>query len=35
MRVEFVDEMHLNAGWTIRAHGQGNARWVLRQPAPT
>ena len=26
MRVEFVDEMHLNGGWNIRVHGQGNAR---------
>jgi hypothetical protein len=21
MRVEFFDEMHLNAGWNIRVHG--------------
>jgi hypothetical protein len=35
MRVEFVDDMHLNVGWNIRVHGQGNARQVLRQPAPT
>ena len=34
MHVEFVDEMHLNVGWNIRVHGQGNARRVLRQPAP-
>jgi hypothetical protein len=35
MRVEFVDEMHLNVGWNICVHGQGTARQVLRQPAPT
>jgi hypothetical protein len=34
-RVEFVDEMHLNVGWNIRVHGQGNARQGLQQPAPT
>jgi hypothetical protein len=27
--------MHLNVGWNIRVHGQGNARHVLRQPAQT
>jgi hypothetical protein len=31
MRVEFVDEMHLNVGWNSRVQGQGNARRVLRQ----
>jgi hypothetical protein len=35
MRVEFVDDMHLNVDWNIRDHRQGNARQVLRQPAPT